>query len=178
MSAAVLTDQIAILRQLFGEDAMARAAASLPEAERMQLRELTTVGWVEVDFAKAVYVAAAREVGRDVDAVHRDAVRAGVERTFRSFWRLILRMTTDNALVARTPLIYSKTHETGKLTSRVVAPGRAELWLDDWPGDDDFPLRGIATGIETTLRVAGRQGVKVNFERRQGGALFVASWRV
>lgn len=170
-------DQVAILRRQLGEDVVARAIASLSEAERVEFESLTPVGWIEVDFATAVYVAAAREAGRDVDAVHRDAVRAGVERTFRSVWRLILRMTTDHALVARTPLIYSKTHDLGKLTSRIAAPGRAELTLEGWPGADDFPLRGIAVGIETTLIVAGRKSVKVNFERRVDGAFFVASWR-
>lgn len=177
VSAALLTDQIAILREQIGADVVARAMDSLPEAQRAELRALTSVGWIDVAIAKAIFVAAAHEAGRDVESVHRNAVRAGVEQTFKSLWRLILRLTTDNALVTRTPMIYSKTYDSGKLSSRIVAPGRAEIVLEGWPGADELSLRGLAVGIETTLIVAGRKGVRVNFDRRSDGALFVASWR-
>ena len=55
--------------------------------------------------------------------------------------------------------------------------GRAELALSDWPGVPEIAQRGLRVGVETVLRVAGRQNVRVTSEARPDGALFHASWR-
>jgi hypothetical protein len=38
--------------------------------------------------------------------------------------------------------------------------------------------RGLRVGVETVLRVAGRQNVRVTSEPQPNGARFHASWRV
>lgn len=151
--------------------------ASLPPAWREQLTTLTPMTWVDTEVAESIIYAVAARVGRDALVLHREIVRIGVERTFRTLWRAILRFTSDRALVSRTPLIYSKTFDRGELTSRIQSPGRAELELTGWPEVSEMQLNGLATGIETVLVVAGRKLVKVTHERRPDGAFIVGSWQ-
>lgn len=175
-SAAPLLDQIDVLRELFGGSVVDEAIDSLPPTWREEIRTLTPLSWIDTEKAESVVYAVAARMGRDALQLHSEVVRMGVERTFRTLWRAILRFTSDAALVARTPLMYSKTFDHGSLTSRIESPGRAELSLTGWPDISDMQLNGLATGIETVLAVAGRRGVKVVYERRLDGALLVASW--
>lgn len=177
MSGALAVDELAILRRQIGDEPYERTLGSLPEGTRADLRALTAVGWIDVELIKAVFLAAARVTGLPAELVHRNAVRAGTEQTFRGVWRLLLRVTTDSALVTRTPLFYAKTYDTGTLTARISSPGRADLALTGWPGAEEFSMRGLAIGIETTLTLAGRQGAKASFERTADGARFTATWR-
>lgn len=175
-SAALLLDQIAVLKELVGDDVVREGMANLPPAYREELETLTAVSWIDTEVAESILYAVAPLAGRDPLHLHTDIVRIGVERTLRTLWRIILRFTSDRALVLRTPLIYSKTFDRGELLSRIEGPGRAELALSDWPDISDMQLNGLATGIETVLRVAGRRDVKVLYERREEGAFLVASW--
>lgn len=175
-SAALLLDQIGVMRELYGTDTVDVALGTLPPEWRDELAALTPVGWVDTDIAESIVYALAPRVGRDVMQVHSEIVRIGVERTFRTLWRIILRFTSDSALVSRTPLIYQKTFDRGRLTSRIESPGRAELELLGWRDISDMQLNGLATGIETVLAVAGRKLARVAYERRPDGAFLVASW--
>jgi hypothetical protein len=178
MSGALARDELAILERQIGADAYRRTMAALPADARSEIVGLTAVGWIDVEIIKSVFVTAARETGREPERVHRDAIYAGMEQTFRSVWRLILRVTTDNALVTRTPLVYAKSFDTGTLRARITSPGRAELLLDGWPNGEEFSLRGVAIGVEATLKLAGRKNVKVSHYRTADGAKYLASWDV
>ena len=74
-------------------------------------------------------------------------------------------MTTDGALVSRTPVIFARSYNRGRLESRIVAPGRGEVKLHDWPNAPDWPLRGTRVGIEVGLSVAGRRNVQATCTR-------------
>lgn len=178
VSGAVLLDQIQVMEQLVGAERMSSALAALPDEVQAEIRTLMRVSWCSVESANALLEAVAAEAGRTPSAFQADVVRTGVERTFRSIWRIILRFTGDEALVRRTPLIYSKTYDSGQMDSRIARPGRAELELTGWLSPPQLDLEGLAVGIETVLRVAGRADARVAFDRRRDGAFFVATWRV
>lgn len=177
VSGAVLLDQLGVMRELTGPDSMDAAIRSLPDPLRGEIDSLMPVSWCSVDAANALLEAAARESGRSPSSFQAEVVRVGVERTFKTLWRIILRFTSDEALVRRTPLIYSKTYDRGRLSARIARPGRAEIDLTGWATPPQLDLEGLACGIETVLRVAGRREARVVFERRTDGALFVATWR-
>ncbi len=166
------------MKELAGAERMEAAIASLSSESRREYEALMPMSWMPVDTAHAVIEAVAREMGRPVSSLHAQVVRIGVERTFKSLWRVILRFTTDKALVSRTRLIYTKTYDRGSLSSDIVRPGRAELVLSDWVDAPKLDLEGLAIGVETVLKVAGRRNVKVNWERRPDGAFYVATWTV
>jgi hypothetical protein len=88
-----------------------------------------------------------------------------------------LRVTTDSALISRTPIIYSKTYRRGELASKIVAPGRSELALRGWPGVSLIQVEGVRVGTETVLMLAGRREVKVSAVRHPQGADLKALWK-
>jgi hypothetical protein len=95
----------------------------------------------------------------------------------KTVWRALLRLTTDNALITRTPVIFSRSYNRGRLTASIPVPGRGEITLDEWPDAPEWPLRATRIGVETVLRLAGRKDVRVVAERRPQGAFFLATWR-
>jgi hypothetical protein len=134
------------------------------------------VSWIRVSTADAALSAVAREAGRDPLRFQAEVARVGVEKTLGTVWRVLLRLVTDEALVKRTPLLHSKTYDTGRMTARIAQPGRAEIALDDWPEVPEIDIIAIAAGVEAVLRAAGRREVRVRHERTRSGAFYVATW--
>ena len=178
MSGALACDELLVLRKQIGDLAYEQALAALAPAAREDVRALTAVTTIDVEHIKAVFVAAAKVTGRAPEDVHRDAVMGGTQHTLRNVWRLLLRVTTDNAIITRAPSIYAKSYDIGTLTARLTAPGRAEFVLDGWPDGEEFSMRGVGIATEATLVLAGRKNVKATFFRTANGARYLVSWSV
>ena len=88
----------------------------------------------------------------------------------RSVWRILLRLTSDESLVARVPVFYPKSWNRGRLVARLVGPGKAESRLDGWPNVPEYTVRGVRIAFETTLRLAGRKDIESSVERHADGA--------
>lgn len=172
-----MLDQIRVMEELAGAEAVRLARESLLPPHRETFSNVLPVSWLDSDACNEFMVRVAQQIGQDPERFAVDVVRRGVERTLNTLWRIILRFTSDAALVQRTPMLYSKTYDVGELTSRIDRPGRADIELRGWPGVPRMDLIGLATGIETVLRCSGRKDVRVDFERRHDGAAFVATWQ-
>lgn len=177
ISGAPLLDQFHVAKELYGPEAFAEAMGRLSPEDQETLGTMQTVTWVQLETAHAYYDALGEVLGRDPQEVHVEVVQVGIERTFKTLWRMLLRLTTDEALVRRTPLIYSRAFDKGELVSRIEEPGRAELLLRGWSSPGDRDLNGLAAGIEKVLSIAGRRGSRVRWERRPGDVRFEATWR-
>lgn len=175
-SGATTRDAHAILERLVGADVVARALEHIPPDERLTYEGATSVSWIDCDIVEHVYEAIAREAGRDVAGLQAEVMRAGVDRTIHSLWRILLRFTSDNALVTRTPLFYRKVFDKGEMVSRVVERGRAEIEMRGFPEMSEFHLRGLMVGIQCVLEAAGRRDVKMRPRRTRTGAMIDATW--
>jgi hypothetical protein len=164
-----------VMESLVGADVVARAIASLPR-EVTEAYENVGVGWVPVPVVDAATHAIARQSGWTAERLVRESARQSVETLLRGLWRVMLRFTSDEALMARTPLLYSKTFNAGRLESRFENARHADVTQSGWPGISDLQLLGLATGIETVLRCAGRIDAKVIWKRTPTGASFTATW--
>ena len=171
-----MLDQLRVMEELAGKEAVGAACAGMPSPARQEIEQMLPVSWLDSDMMNDFMARVAREAGRDPESFAVDVVRRGVERTLNTLWRVILRFTSDAALVKRTPMLYSKTYDVGELTARIDRPGRADLELRGWPAVPRMDLIGLATGIETVLLCAGRKDVQVTWDRRPHGAAFVATW--
>jgi hypothetical protein len=180
VSGAVLTEQRKALDTLVGTPTLERALGSLSVADREAYLGVLAVSWVPLEVVERVLLAVAHEAGRDVASLHLEAARIGVERALRTVWRLLLRFTSDEALVSRTPSIYAKGFNVGRLVTQIPSPGRAVVRLCEWPVAHcpDYPLRGTAVGVETVLALSGRKAAKVEWERAPHGGVFRAVWKV
>jgi hypothetical protein len=177
ITGALVSTHIELLGGRYGNDEVSRCIDGLPADVRAHLQGVIAAGWVPVKSYDVFYRSFAERVGVDVAELHTDMSRHSVERTFRTLWRLLLRLTSDEALVSRTPVLFSRAYTKGHLRAAITAPGLAEVELDGWPGVPDIVLRGVRVAIETVLRLSGRNGVRSSVERAAEGAKIRATWK-
>ena len=159
-----------------GRPALLRAVARLQPAQREHVMSALPVSWVLVSTQQALYEALALETGRPAEQLHVEMVRRSTERTVRTLWRVLLRLTSDDALVSRAPVLFKKSYRQGAMDAEQLAPGRVRLTVSGWPNMPAISLRGLRVGIETILILAGRRDVRVKSEASADGARLDASW--
>lgn len=176
MSGVIVGEHLQVLSERYGAAVVAAVRTQLGPDLNAELEAVLPVDWVRISTFEAFYAAMARRTGRDVADLHAQTGRVCVERAFKSVWRLLLRFTTDQALVARTPLLHSKAFNMGTLSSRLIAPGKAEIELTEWPNAPEFVRRGLKIGIGTVLELSGRRNAVIADERKRDGVLYRVTW--
>jgi hypothetical protein len=172
VSAAVFLDQKQVAERMLGADVVARAVATLTEAERAELDGLLPMSWMNIGTAYAFHVAVAAQIGEDVIAWHRRLTRVGLEQTFTTLWRFFMKMASVESLVKRASAIYGRSYDKGKLASTLVRPGLLEARLTEWPDIPEFEIGAIVSGIEVLLHLAGRRSAAVFWTRESDGVRF------
>ena len=176
VSGALVCSLRDVVCESVGEEVVGRALARVPEEIRMRYEFATTMGWVPIDTMEKVFSAIAAELGRSLDELHESVARRSIERTMQTVWRVLLRFTSDRALVSRAPVLFAKAYNRGRLEASFPKPCVAEVRLYDWPDPPAWPLRATRIGIETALRLGNRKNVVVRAARAAGGATFTATW--
>ena len=178
MSGSIVTEHRSLFDERFGAGFVAQALGAIDAEARREFEEARPGGWVRLSTVESVYGALAAALGRTVADLHVEIGRRGIERTLKTVWRMLLRITTDSALITRTPVLFSKSFDRGHLEAKIPTAGYAEITLSAWPDVGEFPLRSLCNGVGTVLRLAGRRDVDVRVaERRADGALLTATWR-
>lgn len=167
------------LEEIAGKDVVARALDELPDADREQYLAVGPDAWLPVRIADELQRAVAREAGIPIGEFA-NFVRAfshrSVERMVSTVWRVLLRLTSDKALVERTPELFSNTYNVGRLKASVDGPGRGTVVLEEWPDISDEQMIGTAAGIEAVLQTAGRKHVEIRWQRTPDGVKYTATW--
>jgi hypothetical protein len=165
------------LQELVGVHVLEEAMATLPSNVRETFEPATPMSWVPVDVIHVVVARVAEHAGRSFDDLMDEAVQRAGEKTLRTAWRMLLRVTADRALMSRAPILYSKWRNIGRLEASGMARGRVELVLSEWPGMDPRSIRSLGITIETVLRLAGRHQIKVQSQPKPDGAKYTVTWR-
>ena len=176
-SGIAVLDVLHVLGEMLGSETIERAKARLPVDLRTEIEALTAVSWLPNTTFGTLIDEVASCAGRDPEALIDQAVRAAVDRTFKSVWRMFLRVTSDEALIKRTPMIYQGSRNTGQLNARMVEPGYAELLLTDWPDVSERHLRTIGVSIQRVVELAGRRDVRMTVQRASQGGRYELRWR-
>jgi len=175
-SGTSVLDLLKAYEELVGPEVVADALAKLPPEIRAEIDAITPLSWVPVASVARVIEQIAAEAHCDADVLLDRAVRLATKRTLKTVWRLLLKLTTAEALIARTPIFYSKSRNVGRLTARLVAPRRSELTLSDWPGISQRHRRTLAVSIETIVTLAGKRDVQITWEPTSDGAVYQLTW--
>ncbi|MFT5352860.1 MAG: DNA-binding transcriptional ArsR family regulator [Polyangiales bacterium] len=175
---ALIRKEREALERIVGSESVASALRTLPEEVREEYSTVRTLTRIRTQTVEAVYDAVANETGRDVMRLHRELVRVSMENALRGVWRSLLRFTSDEALVRRAPVVFSRGLSAGTLSARIIRPGSAEIRLTGWDGVSDMQINGIAAGAETVLTCAGRHNVRMASHRTLDGACWLATWHV
>jgi len=165
------------LEDVVGVESVAKGLASAPPELRQQFEGLTAVSWLPNTTLNALIDAVGKAAGTDPEAMIDVAVRSAIGRALKTVWRMFLRITSDDALIARTPVIFSKARNVGHLTSRICAPGMAEITLAACPDLTPRQMRTFGIGIEEVVRLAGRRDPIVTSMRTADGAVYRLTWR-
>jgi hypothetical protein len=165
------------IEQLFGAEVLDRALARIDPEVRERYETVTHLSWVPCDQVFLVQSAIAEEVGLSMRELDERAAPLSVERSLTTVWRVFLRLTSDEALFARAPLLYARSRSAGTLSARVLGPGAAELVVRGWPRMPERYASSLALGVAAVLRVAGRRAVRVDPSSTPDGARLIARWR-
>jgi len=176
MSGTLVLEHRRILQEMCGPNDFERVLAALPADAREEYESIGVLGWLRVRTAEQVFDAAGRVLDRMPSELHTEVARRAVEHTLTKLWRFVLRLASDDALISRTPILFRKAFQRGRLEARIVAPGTAEVQVHDWVDMPEFSLRGLRIAIETVLSLAGRRGVRLKLQRNERGPMFVATW--
>jgi hypothetical protein len=177
VSATLILDQIRLIKEVHGETIVVEAVASLPAGVRQELDELLPGRWLSIDAVRMMKQAIADRLGEPLLSFQRRTVRLGVERTLNTFWRFFMRYLSDDHLIRRTPVLYSRTFDRGELRFVSVAEREAVLELHGWPAIPEFDLVGLCAGIEAVLALAGRVEPHVATSRRGVVVHFLCEWK-
>jgi hypothetical protein len=176
MAGTAVLDLLDAFREIVGPEVVRKAIASLPDDLRGRVGALTRLSWLAVADMTSLSDAVGQAAGRDVEQLVDEAGRLATERSFKKIWRVMLRLTSDAALVARTPKMYALTRNVGKLDARMVRPGVAELTLSGWPDVSDRHLRSLGVSIATVVELTGRRSPGFEVRRTGEGAVYTLTW--
>lgn len=174
---SLVQSQVEIARSRHGNATVNRALDALTEAMRAEIAQAMPIAWVPVSSFIAYNEALAKELGTAVDVTHGELARIAIEKMIGTLWRPLLRLTGDEQLVSRTPVLYQRSYDTGALTSRFFPGNAAEASVSGWPDMPEFCIRGLRIGISTVLTLAGRKDVRIASHPTPDGALCEVSWR-
>lgn len=177
VSTTLLLSQRKVMEDLVGAHVVTRALSRLPDEVRIAYEGIVPLSWFPVAWFNDVVTAVATEAGGNVLAFHAEVLHTNAERTVSKLWRVFLRFTSDEALMSRTPVLYSRSYTQGELTAKFRGPGRMEVTLRGWPDVPDIQVQVVKVGVGTVLKFAGRKHLHVTADRRPTGALFTATWR-
>src|SRR5262245_61738790 len=99
---AVLLEQRKVLAELAGEELLESIVGGLPQDQREEYDGLTLLSWCRHTTATEVVVRVGAALGKKPDVFQAEVVRAGVERLFTGIWKVLLRLSSDDALIKRT----------------------------------------------------------------------------
>jgi hypothetical protein len=177
VSATLILDQMRLVKDVHGEAVVAEAIASLPAGMRQELDEMMPGRWCSIETVRVMKSAIAERLGEPALSFQRRIVRLGVERTLNTFWRFFMRQLSDDHLVRRTPILYSRTFDRGELRFVSVADRQALLELHGWPTIPEYDVVGLSAGIEAVLALAGRVEPHVGTSRRGVVVHFLCEWK-
>ncbi|MBX3248515.1 MAG: hypothetical protein KF901_15165 [Myxococcales bacterium] len=175
---ALIAKERELLERLVGVATVRAALQRVSPEVRASYEGITPMTRIPTADVEAVYYAVAEEAGRDPLVLHREIVRNAVEAALKSIWRLLLKFTSDDAIIRRTPLFFSRGLSRGELSAQLVGPGHAEIRLVGWADVSVMQINGISAAVEAVLLCAGRRQVEVEGTRTLDGARFDAYWQV
>ena len=165
-----------VLCDLVGEEAVARGLVNASESARNDYEAASPMSWVLHASVIEVHEAIAKEAGEDIEKLALTVTEISVDRLFSTVWRIFLRFVSDETLISRTPLMYSRTRSLGTMEARIVSKANAEVEIAGWPAIPDRDIAIHRVAIQRFLVLAGRRAT-VRGERTPGGARYRVQWQ-
>jgi hypothetical protein len=158
-----------LVRERLGAARFAEFVGRLPPAVRHTTLSATALDWLPVDALNESYVVLSKLVATTPERLAAALARDCVARTLGTVWRALLRFTTDQALMARAPLLYAKTFDTGRASTSFDGRGGVRVTVTGWAAIPELSVVSLGAGIESVLWFAGRSSARVHARRTHDG---------
>lgn len=168
VSGAVVLDQMRLAEEQFGKEAHDRCLAAMSVEGGAELAALMPMTWCSLATTTEYWNELGRATNQDVRVIHRRLTRLGLERTFSTFWRILARLTTMEALVKRAAVIFGKAYDRGAMAAQLTGPGCVEVVVTGWPDMPDLEIDALTSAIEALGHLSGRSKIAVKWQRRSG----------
>lgn len=164
------------LGELYGRPMVEAGLARLPLEERIQVEQAKAQLWVPIGILGRAVDAWAIASGVSDEELTVRGVRLSTRNTVNHLFRVLLRVTTDEALIARTQALYSRVRNVGTLSAQVRGPQSARLTLTGWRNGTDRQLLSFVVAVETLLELTGRPHARSKVRRTSDGGVMDLSW--
>jgi len=169
-------DLLWAFRRTVGDEAVDEGLAALPDEVRERYTDSSSLAWLPYETVVEAHQAIATRAGVTMEALLEQAVPIATERAFKTVWRVFLRLTSNEQLVKRAPVIYSRSRSRGEMRVVSVEEGAARLEVIDWPEIPPRDVLSLGLSVQTFLRLAGRREATVSGRITPTGASFEVRW--
>lgn len=159
------------MEALVGADRVAAAIDTLEPAMRRDYLDASALGWVPQPAVREVTRAVAQSAGLTGEALVERIVRDSVLELCQGPWNILLRLTSDEALIERAASLFARSFDGGTIRARRTSDA-VEIVLEGWPRPDRMDLVSIRAGIAATLEAVDRRAV-IEMGAQPGGARYV-----
>ena len=163
--------------QIVGEPVVEDALGSISASSRELIEAAPTTPWIPVSVVGELIDAVVERSGMDEETLLRGAIFRSTEKTLTTVWRALLRFTTDEAILKRTPILYQRTRNIGRLEVLDYGKGHASIEVRGWPNMTRRSAFILAVNIEAVLTCAGRKAVRATWRRCADGADYQVRFR-
>ncbi len=151
----LVVQQRALLRDRIGEDAFGAVLAELDPFDRRTYEEATALSWCPQPVVRRVTRRVAERAGIEPEHLAAQVVRESVAKACRGPWAVLLRFTSQEALVRRTGMLFARAFDRGDVTATWHGDGSGTVRLTGWPSPDPMDVASLRAGIAAVLAAAG-----------------------
>ncbi|MCC6876646.1 MAG: hypothetical protein IT378_20250 [Sandaracinaceae bacterium] len=177
ISGASICAQREAIKKKLGAAHYAQFLERLDPGDRAAWTSATSVGWLPIELADHTIRVAAQVAGAEHDSFRDTILGMSIEGSFKTIWRLLISLTSDEALIARSGSFVRRAFDRGEAAARLLSPGSGEFVVSQWPDMPDRALHGLRIATQKILELSGRHNVHVTVSRLPDGARYRMSWR-
>jgi len=153
----IIKARIAFVKERFGQPALEKVLAALPEGDRQQLVRATNVGWYEFELGDRLDKAIVSALGGGNTKIFEEMGRASARENLTTVHASFLEPRDPQKFMAKAPLIFRFYYDTGQRTWEPTGPTSGMLITS---GSETFSTADCATVMGWYLEALGMLGAK------------------
>ena len=156
------TGLLKALEALHGADARERVFAELPEhvAEPLRFGQVVVVGWYPVTWYAELHAAVDR-CFHEGAGLARKMSHYATSADIGSIHRFIASMLSVETVFGQTHRLMGLYWKGGRIERLEIAPGRARVRFEGWPGFTPLIWEDLMGGMEAVLETCGAQNGRI-----------------
>ena len=166
-----------VIARMIGPAALEQALAKIEPELREELQNASMLSWCTQRALSALHERCSDIANIELDRFVTDVVKGSMKLTFGGVWKILFKVTSDEAIVRRAGILYSRSTTRGRLIAEITGKGRALIRLVDYPDIPHISVVATAASIEAALSVSERTQPRVAWKRVGNEIHYDVRWR-